>query len=88
MEVWLAARTRRGSRCAECQAVFTVDRGDGKKLVRLPMPGGAGMSFYVLCNSCGVKYQGAGEVAVPNVWRDRRIAMAMNPYAPAPKWVN
>lgn len=88
VEAWIAERTRKGFKCSECGVTFTADRGDGKKLAVLPMPGGAGVSFYVLCNSCGVKLERDGQSAIPNTRRDSRIAGLMSPYVKAPEWVH
>jgi len=86
---WLTARTRKGSQCSNCGLVFTVDRGDGKRLIIFPN-GGGGTALYVVCRECGGRYQELGLAGLPNVARDSKITVFMSPYAPqnAPKFVH
>ncbi len=59
MEQFLSEHTRKGARCAECQAPFKVHRGDGKKLAIFPN-GAGGIALYVLCAKCGQSYRTLG----------------------------
>jgi hypothetical protein len=80
MEGWLKAHTRKGARCSECSATFTADRGDGKRIAIFPN-GAGGLALYVLCKSCGAKYEMDRQLAIPNVWKDCRVTALMSPYA-------
>jgi hypothetical protein len=90
LKAFIAAHSRKGAKCAECSFIFTADRGDGKIVAIFPNVAG-GMSCYVLCSPCGVNYKKNGKAAIPNAWRDSRIAVLISPYAPkgkAPGWIH
>jgi hypothetical protein len=90
LKAFIAARARKGEKCGECSFIFTADRGDGKTIAMFPNVAG-GMSFYVLCAPCGANYKKHGKAAIPNAWRDSRIAAMMSPNAPkgkAPGWIH
>jgi hypothetical protein len=87
LKAFIAARARKGEKCGECTFILTADRGDGKTIAMFRNVAG-GMSFYVLCNSCGVNYKKHGRAAIPNAWRDSRIAALMHvSFNKAPKWI-
>jgi hypothetical protein len=79
LKAFIIARSRKGEKCAECSFIFTADRGEGKTVAIFPNSGG-GLSFYVLCASCGANYKKHGKAAIPNAWRDSRIAALMSPH--------
>jgi hypothetical protein len=82
-EAWLTEHTRRGTKCAECGTVFTVDRGDGKRLAFFPNGLPHGVALYVLCKPCGAKYEKFGLAGIPEVQKDCKVTVAMSPYNPA-----
>jgi len=89
VEAWLRAHTCAGAKCSECSVIFIADEGDGKKLAIFPN-GAGGTAFYVLCNSCGIKYERDGQSAIPNVYRDSKITALMSslpPRSKAPQWL-
>jgi hypothetical protein len=48
-----------------------------------------GMSFYVLCNTCGVNYKKNGKAAIPNAWKDSRMTASMCAFSKkAPGWIH
>jgi hypothetical protein len=53
VKAFIAAHSCKGAKCAECGSLFTVSRGDGKKVAIFPN-GVGGISLYVLCAPCGV----------------------------------
>jgi hypothetical protein len=87
---FIAAKSRKGAKCAECATIFTRDKGDGK-VVAMFRNTGRSFSVYVLCAHCGAGYKKAGKRAIPNAVRDSYIASVMRPNAPkrdAPVWIN
>jgi hypothetical protein len=82
LQSFIAARTCKGAQCSNCGVVFTVDQGDGKRLLIFPN-GGGGTAFYVVCRECGQLYQRGGPTALPNVWRDCKLTVLMSPHNPA-----
>jgi len=90
LQAFIAAHSREGAQCAECAFIFTVNRGDGKKLAIFPN-GAGGLAFYVLCALCGCDYEKRGKAAIPNVCKDSLITALMSEYAPkgkAPVWIH
>lgn len=90
LQSFIAERSRKGARCAECDALFTSDRGDGKTLATFRNDAG-GLSLYVLCKACGTDYKKRGPAAIPNSYSDARITALTSPYAPkakAPVWIH
>jgi hypothetical protein len=76
IRAFIISRSRKGEKCGECSLTFTADRGDGKTAAIFRNVAG-GISIYVLCNTCGVNYKRHGKLAIPNAWRDSRIASLM-----------
>jgi hypothetical protein len=81
LEDFLARAACKGAHCAECRAVFTADRGDGKKL--LVIRDDIAVSLYVLCANCWAHFQALDAAGIPEVVRDRKMTVAMSPYNPA-----
>ena len=87
---FIAAKSRKGEKCAECSLVFTVDSGDGKVVAMFAM-GAKRLGLYVLCKTCGADYKKRGTTAIPNACRDARITTLMSPHAPkgkSPVWIH
>ena len=87
---FIADHSRKGASCAECSSIFTVDRGDGKK-VAIFNNGAGGIAFYVLCGPCACEYKKRGKAAIPNVCKDSLITVLMREYAPktqASVWIH
>jgi hypothetical protein len=72
----------KGAKCSECSAIFTADRGDGKKLIWFSN-GGGGTAFHVVCADCGARAQELGLAGLPAVQRDCKLTVLMSPYNPA-----
>jgi hypothetical protein len=88
IEAFIVSRSREGEKCGECGYTFIADRGDGKTAAIFRNIVG-GISIYVLCNTCGVNYKKHGKLAIPNAWRDSRIASLMHDSSPEnPTWIH
>jgi rubredoxin len=85
---FIISRSRKGEKCGECGFTFTADQGDGKTAAIFRNFAG-GTSIYVLCNTCGVNYKRHGKLAIPNAWRDSRIASLMHDSSKEdPNWIH
>jgi hypothetical protein len=89
LEDFVRTQGRAGQKCPECGVTFTVDHGDGKRLVSFPN-GWRGQAFYVVCKPCGAIFEIYGPRALPNVWKDSCITGLISPYAKqnAPVWIH
>jgi hypothetical protein len=84
---FIAAHSRKGDKCGECSFIFTADRGEKTVAIFRNVWGGA--SFYVLCNTCGIKYKKHGKDAIPNAWRDSGVAGSMCVFSKEPRgWIH